>query len=365
MSYSTTATSKFLASRYSRSYPQKLHKSQAPVPEWQHFTNPTIYVVLDKTTKAPKGDLESLRLRVLWVMNEGNQEEPLSTSSQTSQPPEDLDLFSFSDIENNLPRRQHSEGLPLKAVCRDTLVGLRYLFSRPDAPQPIYRRFQVTFGSSKDATDFVQAIKSVCPCKTLAAAVPLGTQLLNSGPTIAPPPVRSKAAPASRAQVDLDNDPLQLHAMRQQHTLQGQLSQLMGPPPFIPTAKSICPPLERHDYNSSFAHSTHQQQQPPSQQPSSSPLTSLGLSANCRNESHISNSQSTSSQQQHHPFSFSSSPVDAMLSSLREATGLYDLPDDGLEHLVARIVREDGFIRLMERLSSMWRIRSLVGILVP
>jgi hypothetical protein len=294
----------------------------------------------------------------------------------------------------------------------------------------IYRRFQVTFGSSKDATDFVQAIKSVCPCKTLAAAVPLGTQLLNSGPTIAPPPVRSKAAPASRAQstaplrnsvplagaasqrqkaaclelrapahdfshfafpgssipaagqkctgaavppvslepvpasnasdfsrlqfssdtpptpmeVDLDNDPLQLHAMRQQHTLQGQLSQLMGPPPFIPTAKSICPPLERHDYNSSFA---HQQQQPPSQQPSSSPLTSLGLSANCRNESHISNSQSTSSQQQHHPFSFSSSPVDAMLSSLREATGLYDLPDDVLEHLVARIVREDGFIRLV------------------
>jgi hypothetical protein len=80
MSYSTTATSKFLLEKYSRAYP-KSNKSQSQGPDWQHFSNPTLYVVLDKT-KSHKGDLESLRMRVLWYINGEGGEENLSAASQ-------------------------------------------------------------------------------------------------------------------------------------------------------------------------------------------------------------------------------------------------------------------------------------------
>lgn len=38
-----------------------------------------------------------------------------------------MDLFAFSDIEKNKPQKQHTEGLPLKAVYRDAVVCIRYL----------------------------------------------------------------------------------------------------------------------------------------------------------------------------------------------------------------------------------------------
>jgi len=52
--------------KYSRSY-----GLGADTNEWQHFVNPVIKVLLD-AKKSPKGELTSVRLRILWLMNTGN-----------------------------------------------------------------------------------------------------------------------------------------------------------------------------------------------------------------------------------------------------------------------------------------------------
>lgn len=63
MSHSTTATSTYVLTKYSKSYPTA---AQPDTTEWQHFTNPTMRLVLDMK----KGtELESVRLRILWSMD--------------------------------------------------------------------------------------------------------------------------------------------------------------------------------------------------------------------------------------------------------------------------------------------------------
>ena len=77
MSRSTTGTSSYILSKYSRSYPAKrtINKTQTQTQpglettsEWQHFTNPVIRLVLDVKTSS-SAEIESVRLRIMWHMN--------------------------------------------------------------------------------------------------------------------------------------------------------------------------------------------------------------------------------------------------------------------------------------------------------
>lgn len=77
MSRSTTGTSTYILSKYSRSYPGKrtINRTQIQTQtgpdtasEWQHFTNPVIRLVLDVKTSS-SAEIESVRLRILWNMN--------------------------------------------------------------------------------------------------------------------------------------------------------------------------------------------------------------------------------------------------------------------------------------------------------
>lgn len=89
MSHSTTGTSSYILTKYSRSYPIKrtLHKAQISsqsgpetAQEWQHFTNPTIRLVLDVKT-SNTGEMESVRLRILWQLDAGFNQPDVSFAS--------------------------------------------------------------------------------------------------------------------------------------------------------------------------------------------------------------------------------------------------------------------------------------------
>jgi hypothetical protein len=69
MSHSTTITTTHILAKYSRSYPPT--SSSGADAEWQHFANPIIRLLLD-IKKSLKGELESVRLRILWSMNSGD-----------------------------------------------------------------------------------------------------------------------------------------------------------------------------------------------------------------------------------------------------------------------------------------------------
>lgn len=75
MAHSTTSTSTFILHKYSKSYPkQDNSQNQLAAPDsasWQHFTNPTIRLVLD-IRKSNTGDLESVRLRIIWAIDVDN-----------------------------------------------------------------------------------------------------------------------------------------------------------------------------------------------------------------------------------------------------------------------------------------------------
>ncbi|KIY74328.1 hypothetical protein CYLTODRAFT_484647 [Cylindrobasidium torrendii FP15055 ss-10] len=140
MSTSTTSTSYFALKKYSRSYPNINNA------DWQHFSNPTINLTVDART-ASNGELESVRLRILWEMDSANHIQL-----------EDIELLEFSA---NGMRQQ----TPLKAVYRDSMVGIRYLHPRQLTANPTYRRFQMTFTSPATVTQFLNTIRNVCPCK--------------------------------------------------------------------------------------------------------------------------------------------------------------------------------------------------------
>ncbi|KAI0930187.1 hypothetical protein AcV5_006970 [Taiwanofungus camphoratus] len=51
----------------------------------------------------------------------------------------------------------------------------------------------------------------------------------------------------------------------------------------------------------------------------------------------------------------------ALVVSLQKIPALYDLPRADLENLVARVVREEGFDKLLKELDTMWRIKGFLG----
>ena len=68
MSLSTTTTAAYILTKYSRSYPTTTSRPTPSESDWQHFTNPTIRLVLD-VRKSRLGELESYRMRVIWSID--------------------------------------------------------------------------------------------------------------------------------------------------------------------------------------------------------------------------------------------------------------------------------------------------------
>lgn len=67
----TTTNSSFILKKYSRSYPNASGEETSTADSWQHFINPVIKTLVD-VQKSPRGDLTSVRLRILWLWNGGN-----------------------------------------------------------------------------------------------------------------------------------------------------------------------------------------------------------------------------------------------------------------------------------------------------
>ncbi|KAJ8090357.1 hypothetical protein PM082_018953 [Marasmius tenuissimus] len=400
----TTATATYTLQKYSRSYP---NTGQTSSNEWQHFTNPLIRLVLD-VQKSASNQLESVRLRIIWSLEGGPG--PNSTNEVVF---EDLDLLSFSSIPfRNRLERQQPEGLPLKAVYRDTIVGIRYLHPLDGNT---YRRFQVTFASSPAVAQFIQSIETICPCKAnnnnpvpaAPAPPPSGqvqTQTHGSFATpspMKPPPIHPEMPPPnipamnrhlSRTQTMLSSNPsffvaantqptgsgLPGYSLPATHSFMGQNPSFQHPyQPALQTIESRIAPsshalpeqatLPVHTSVSSQMPSSTPQSQPepmlapqwsslpPSSNPSSAPLPDADHPVSSQTIAPSTHSRDPSAS------ASVSAPTDPLLASLREGTRLYELPSARLESLVAEVVREEGFVNLMENLSTMWRVKGYLG----
>ncbi|TRM69492.1 hypothetical protein BD626DRAFT_624845 [Schizophyllum amplum] len=391
MSFSTTTSSSYVLSKYSKSYPSSAESSA----EWQHFINPIIRLVLDVRKRSDGGELESVRLRILWSMNADDM------AGANDVVFEDLELLSFAALLPRPSQRSNNpQGLPLKAVYRDSVVGIRYLSQREGDPSSNFRRFQVTFSSTTAAAQFIDSISSVCPCK---ANPPPANQSLTRQATLMGTPARP--SPYSRPSVTptrlpyaadksiraVDNTML-LHsapsfALETQSSPQSHFVAPTPPSglrklpealsPLVSSPSSLTPPSSYgnayHNQQTSGASSqtpTAQADAPPPQSvlasrsmaPSQSPT--VGLASVSASDSEMMPPPSLAAS-----LSGSASQIqetddrrDPLLAVIRQTSGLYDMPSDQLERVVGEIIREENFISLVEKIGCLWRIKSYLGV---
>ncbi|KAH8119262.1 hypothetical protein DFH11DRAFT_1501002 [Phellopilus nigrolimitatus] len=131
----------FVLTKYSRAVfkqPDGNQNSQASKDcDWHHHTQPNLRLLLE-SRRCNQGGPESIRLR------------------------EDIDLLVIRKHVHPFP----TQGLPLKAVYRESMVGIRYLptQARSSAPSE-FQRFQMTFQTPQAAAALIEAIRDACPCK--------------------------------------------------------------------------------------------------------------------------------------------------------------------------------------------------------
>ncbi|KIM45306.1 hypothetical protein M413DRAFT_24540 [Hebeloma cylindrosporum] len=411
MSHSTTGTSSYILTKYSRSYPVKrtLQKAQISsqigpetAQEWQHFINPTIRLVLDVKASSI-GELESVRLRILWQLDAGSNQPDISFASLLF---EDLDLLSFASIASNVPRTQHIEALPLKAVYRDTVVGIRYFHNREDDDVPVYRRFQISFQSSSEAADLIEMIKPVCICKlnpitpgqsgpapqtqirrptirpqqpSVAASKSLlpnrGSpytypSFSNSKPT---PPVRKEFVQGSQHihQPSSSVTPFALSSSPNHLPISDTLFNSSSPPQ--PSAGRLLTVSSKPSINIKDLPIQNSEQWPSRIHEYSVPIMDnrLAIANNLPSSSIPSLPSSISSANILEPRAVSNSemvPVNheetrrGFLASMGETTSIYALSNTALEQMIGEVIREDGFVQLLEKISEMWTIKNVAGI---
>ncbi|KAH9040743.1 hypothetical protein EDB85DRAFT_71029 [Lactarius pseudohatsudake] len=376
---SVVTTGSYAIDKYSRSYPSPLVRTQsqnsgAAQPEWQHFSNPVITLMLD-VKKSMDNNFESVRLRVSWNMDMGHDGVEREVTM------EDLDLLSFSGT----PSQIHSgQGPPLKAVYRGAVVGIRYQcpFSTPATSPASYRRFQVNFASASDATQFIDAIRPVCPCKETAGPpappIPTNRPLVPPAAPMQPLPARSTLAQYHTSAVQRPSMlPPSIVSTLKSDT-QGSSQELPRFPPHSGSDLSLAlsssdpapavalphpTPSLGYDRSSHLAlppdaRSSQLTAQSGSAAPSLPALSQPTSTAATLAPQPTPPPPSTATQRDDEP---EKRAREAFLESLREAPELYSLSRRELENLVSVVVREPGFPRLLEALDSMWVIRGFLA----
>ncbi|KAJ6531243.1 hypothetical protein B0H19DRAFT_1082183 [Mycena capillaripes] len=381
LSSSTTETTTYMLEKYSRAY---FPKKDSGGSEWQHFTNPILRLILDSKLSPERTD-SSLRLRIIWTMNGG-----AASGGTQDVVLEDLDLLAFSSLKDK------SESSPLKGVYRDTTFGLRYLHV-PDSTdsQKVYRRFQVSFATPAVALQLVNAIRDVCPCKVTeppnANALERKKTIAVSTAIAAParvPPAQIQDAVLPRPHPHFGSSLAPAFTQQPQRmppvvtvTMTDALMPMSSPA--LLSLLSSQPQPDPLGFSSSPAGAPA-----PGPSPSYDPPPFAASASTFQNQNHLtkpalrpssfpdssppppSSADSVMMPPPSHPprlganVNINANNVEMgaeMAAALREATGLYDLPRAALERLVGDVVREDGFVGLLEKVSSMWAMKAVVG----
>lgn len=265
--------------------------------------------------------------------------------------------------------------VPLKAVYRHTMVGIRYLHPLDMANTSIFRRFQISFASEMDTNAFINLIQGVCLCKMSpapAASHIQNTGGLNPGTALGPSSMTVQTnnipailqdsqyqfGPSSQLQPPLTSQGAYINNYGERTTPNTpQLSSM--PPPPLPSqtlrkaSSSLDLDATYNDSQNAAPGAPAQQLTQPSYMSSQTFTTPSSSQVSVRQgtmDAEKVASQAAEQKVTAHPF----------ISALKEATSLYNLPLDVLEHSVGDVLREDGFLTLVEKLDQMWKIKSLI-----
>lgn len=245
----------------------------------------------------------------------------------------------------------------------------------------VYRRFQISFQSVSEASDFIDSIRPVCPCKVNPLNI---TQGISQAPSLMPAQrltIRSQAINASAAKSILPDrgSVLPYSAVPAMHINSGQTkftASAHQPPSAFALSSSPLNHQPLSDLHSSLglniasspnssptfapvdpirAGTFHQLQSQAAQIhfPSTHNASATAISYLSSSLPVASSEQSSGSSAQPPNTAHSlkgnntQQSANAILASATEVASVYDLPVSSLERLVGDIIREDGFVQLV------------------
>lgn len=249
----------------------------------------------------------------------------------------------------------------------------------------VYRRFQIYFQSESEASDFIDSIRPVCPCKINPSSSV--TQGISQAPSLIPvrqPAIRPQATNAASILPDRGSVPSYPAVPAMHFNNSGQTKFVASAHQSSSAFALSSSPLNHHppsDPNPSLGLNITSS---PNLTPSSAPADPIRISRpdqtlpqglqsaqihlpNTHNPpasltSYPSSSLPMASLEQSPGSSSSGQPpntaqslkedntqqtANAILASVTETASIYDLPASSLERLVGDIIREDGFVQLV------------------
>lgn len=371
MSLHTTTTALFALTKYSRSYGGgATHSQLAAENEWQHFTNPIMKLLLDVKKSPSSGELLSLRLRIFWCIDMQAIDMQVDQREVVF---EDLELLSFSSLSAFRTQNGSEQGLPLRAVYRDAVVGIRYLHPKtvPPGCQPVYRRFQVTFGSILEASQFIDTIKPICPCKpnTQPNQITRNSTML-AGAGLGRTSTVSDAMPSERPVPP--NEPVFKPATNYRSMAGTQMS-----PTRTGWRSSGISSATLSSEDTGFGISSKAHYLPDNQRKELGALSSSNPSLASSSQPYSSNHNSNMvpplfvppnlprSTEMPVPSPAATESIELerpdLFPSLGTHPSLYGLSQPDLEHLISQVVREEGFVRLLDGLDALWRTKGFLA----
>jgi len=215
----------------------------------------------------------------------------------------------------------------------------------------IYRRFQMTFLSSSAVLEFIDAIRTICPCKANPAPAPAPKPM--NPPSSLPDqldvhPNSFAVRSASQALYSSSQTPFlpgiftssPLNIDSNTSTTPASSLPFSTPPAPSLNISGISPNPITNEKNGVLVHL--QTASAPANYPSGTPLP---------NSSPPTSSARSINDNNNLPPTVNAIPggntASALLDALSETTGLYDLSHSELEQLVGQVVREEGFTKLV------------------
>ncbi|POW01538.1 hypothetical protein PSTT_12430 [Puccinia striiformis] len=139
--------------------------------EWSHFTQPGLSLVVESVHLDSQGSNQTgtrhrqIILKILWDNSPPSQKGELAVSSATDRPGVFLlDKVNLTAVQENFGHSRIVGESPLKANCKDCVIGIRYATGHL-ANSLVFNRIQVKLQTLVDALRFVAIIETICPCK--------------------------------------------------------------------------------------------------------------------------------------------------------------------------------------------------------
>ncbi|KAA1106298.1 hypothetical protein PGT21_032752 [Puccinia graminis f. sp. tritici] len=175
-------TAVFRLAKYSRSIARPDQSSEAqpsvsPVArptaplEWSHFTQTGLSLIVETVHVDSKQNNrigtrhQQIILKIIWDNNPSSQNGNLDATGSTDRAGVFLlDKVNLTEVQRTFGHSKQIDESPLKANCKDCVVGLRYATGYSDSSFT-FNRIQFKLQTPADSIRFIGIIETICPCK--------------------------------------------------------------------------------------------------------------------------------------------------------------------------------------------------------